>query len=94
MLEVYREAVRIAQLDHPFGDWTASVAATPAAACGFAGRGCIAVGAPADLILFRARSMTELLARPQADRAVLRGGKVLAAALPDFRELDPVVGAP
>jgi Amidohydrolase family len=36
MMEVYREAVRIAQLDHPFGDWAASVAATPAAACGFA----------------------------------------------------------
>ena len=29
MMEVYREAVRIAQLDHPFGDWAASVAATP-----------------------------------------------------------------
>ena len=39
MMEVYREAVRIAQLDHPFGDWAASVAATPAASCGFAGRG-------------------------------------------------------
>jgi cytosine deaminase len=94
MMEVYREAVRIAQLDHPFGDWAASVAATPAAACGFADRGRIAVGAPADLVLFRARSMNELLARPQADRVILRGGKVLDAALPDFRELDRVVGAP
>ncbi len=94
MMEVYREAVRIAQLDHPFGDWTASVAATPATACGFAGRGRIAVGAPADLVLFRARSMTELLSRPQADRVILRDGKVLAASPPDFRELDAVVGAP
>ena len=33
MMEVYREAVRIAQLDHPFGAWTASVTATPAASC-------------------------------------------------------------
>jgi cytosine deaminase len=94
MVEVYREAVRIAQLDHPFGDWAASVAATPAAACGFADRGRIAVGTPADLVLFRARSMNELLARPQADRVVLRGGTVLDALLPDFRELDSVVGAP
>jgi cytosine deaminase len=93
MMEVYREAVRIAQLDHPFGDWTASVAAIPAASCGFADRGRIAVGAPADLVLFRARSMNELLARPQADRMILRDGKVLAASLPDFRELDRVVGA-
>jgi cytosine deaminase len=94
MMEVYREAVRIAQLDHPFGAWAASVTGTPAAACGFADRGRIAVGAPADLILFRARSMTELLARPQSDRVIVRGGKRLEAALPDFRELDAVVGAP
>jgi cytosine deaminase len=94
MVEVYREAVRIAQLDHPFGAWAASVTATPAASCGFADRGRIAINAPADLVLFRARSMTELLARPQSDRVILRGGKPLDASLPDFREMDAVVGAP
>jgi cytosine deaminase len=94
MMEVYREALRIAQLDHPFGDWTASVTAVPATSCGFAERGRIAVGAPADLVLFRARAMTELLARPQADRVVLRHGQVLDATLPDYRELDAPVGAP
>jgi cytosine deaminase len=93
MAEVYREAVRIAQLDHPFGDWAASVATTPALSCGFTGKGRIAVGADADMVLFRARSMTELLARPQADRVVLRGGKPVDTSLPDFRELDPVIGA-
>ena len=45
-------------------------------------------GAPADLILFRARHMTEWLSRPQADRIVLRNGKVLDAEVPDWRELD------
>ena len=94
MMEVYREAVRIAQLDHPFGAWTASVAATPAASCGFTGSGRIAVGASADLVLFRARSMTELLARPQSDRIVLRQGKRADATVPDYRLLDAVVGAP
>jgi cytosine deaminase len=94
MLEVYREALRIAQLDHPFGGWLASVASVPAASCGFAERGLIGPGRPADLVLFRARAMTELLARPQADRVVLRGGQVLDAALPDYRELDTIVGAP
>ena len=29
MLEVYREAVRIGHLDHPFGDWAGSVTAVP-----------------------------------------------------------------
>jgi cytosine deaminase len=94
MMEVYREAVRIAQLDHPFGAWTASVTKTPAESCGFRDRGRITVGTPADLILFPARSMTELLARPQSDRVILRGGKRLHATLPDFREMDVVVGAP
>ena len=94
MMEVYREAVRIAQLDHPFGDWAASVTATPALSCGFPDRGRIAVGAPADLVLFRARSMTELLARPQSDRVILRRGKRIDTTLPDFRELDAIVGAP
>jgi cytosine deaminase len=94
MMEVYREAVRIAQLDHPFGSWAASVSATPASSCGFADRRRIAVGETADLILFRARSMTELLARAQTDRVILRGGGRIDVMLPDFRELDAVVGAP
>lgn len=94
MVEVYREAVRIAQLDHPFGGWAASVTATPAASCGFADSRRIAVGCVADLVLFRGRSMTELLARPQSDRVILRAGRVLDTAPPDFREMDQVAGSP
>jgi cytosine deaminase len=88
LIEVYREAVRIAQLDHPFGLWPRSVGATPAAALGFADRGTIRAGAAADLILFRARGMTELLARPQSDRVILRAGRAIDAAPPDYRQLD------
>jgi len=85
--------VRIGHLDHPFDNWAEAVSAVPATVLGFAGVGRIAVDATADLLLFRARSMTELLARPQSDRIVLRAGRVLDAELPDFRRLDPVVGA-
>ena len=92
MLEVYREAVRIAQLDHPFGNWAASVSAVPAASCGFGDARRIAVGAVADLVLFGARSMTELLARPWSDRILLRRGQRVAAELPDFLDMDAVVG--
>jgi cytosine deaminase len=88
LIEVYREAGRIAHLDHPFGLWPRSVGATPAAALGFAHRGTIQAGAAADLILFRARCMTELLARPQSDRVVLRAGRAIDAAPPDYRQLD------
>ncbi len=87
MLEVYREATRILHLDHPFADWPRAVTAEPAAAMGV-GAGLLRVGAPADLVLFSARHMTELLSRPQSDRLVLRRGRVSDAALPDWRELD------
>ncbi len=93
VVEVYREAVRIAQLDHPWGAWPRAVCATPAAALGLAGTGTIRAGALADLLLFRARSMTELLARPQSDRVVLRSGQPSTATPPDWRELDGLLGA-
>ena len=91
MLEVFREAVRVAQLDHPFAAWPASVTANPARAMGLAGAGVIREGASADLLLFRARGMTELLSRPQADRVVLRAGRMLTVGPPDYRELDRVL---
>ncbi len=93
LLEVYREAVRIAHLDHPFGTWHRAVGQTAAEIMGIdAGR--VEVGAPADLVLFRARSMNELLARPQSDRLVLRAGLTIDTTLPDYAELDTVVGGP
>jgi cytosine deaminase len=51
----------------------------------------IAPGAPADLVLFRARTFTEFLSRPQADRTVLRSGKAIDTTLPDYRELDELL---
>jgi cytosine deaminase len=60
---------------------------------GLADFGWLKPGAPADLLLFRARGMTELLSRPQSDRIVLRNGRVLEAEPPDWRELDAVLGA-
>jgi len=91
MVEVFREATRILHLDHPFAGWHRAATAAPAEAMGLSDRGLIRAGAPADLVLFSARFMTELLARPQHDRVVLRAGRVLDAALPDYRELDAVV---
>ena len=58
---------------------------------GHADRGVIAAGGPADLVLFRARSFSELCARPQSDRTVLRAGKAIDTTLPDYRELDALV---
>lgn len=91
-VEVFREAVRILHLDHPMGDWPAAVTRTPASVMGLPERGTIAAGRPADLVLFRARSWTEFLSRPQADRTVLRRGRAIDRTLPDYRELDDLMG--
>jgi cytosine deaminase len=88
MLEVFREAVRIGHLDRPLRDWPRAVAPTPAAIMRLADAGTIRVGAPADLVLFRARSDMELLSRPQSDRRVLRSGCQIDTTPPDYRELD------
>ena len=93
MLEVMREATRIAHLDHPFGFWPAAFARRAAEIAGFAG-GVIAEGAPADLILFPARRWTELLARPHSDRVVIRGGRAIDARPPDYEDLDPLLERP
>ena len=88
MLEVWREGTRILHLDHPFGDWAESVTDAPARALGLKGFGRLDAGSAADFMQFRARSMTELFARPQSDRAVFRDGMRSDARLPDYRELD------
>lgn len=94
MTEVFREATRILHLDHPFAGWPAAVSRRPAEAMGIAGsHGTLRAGASADLVLYSARFMTELLARPQSDRVVLRGGRVLEAVAPHWRELDALVGS-
>ncbi len=55
---------------------------------GLAGPGTIAAGQPADLVLTRARTLQELLSRPQSDRVVLVDGRQIDTTLPDYRELD------
>jgi cytosine deaminase len=90
MLEVMREATRIAHLDHADPDWAAAFLTTPAAACGFQAPS-LAPGAPADLVICKARSFNELLARPQSDRLVLRAGRAIDTALPDYAELDDLM---
>jgi cytosine deaminase len=87
MLEVYREATRILHFDHSERTWLKSVATTPGEVMGLP-HGRMAVGAPAGLVLTRARTMNELLSRPQTDRVVLCAGKQIDRTLPDYRELD------
>ncbi len=91
MLDTYTQAVKILQLDHPFGDWIRAASATPAAIMQLPDRGVIRMGVAADLIVLRARSYSEMLARHQFDRTVLRGGVAIDTTLPDYRELDALM---
>lgn len=87
MLEVYRNATCIGHLDAPIGTWPRSVTTVPRAIMGLPRR-LIGIGHPADFILFSARTYSELLARPQSDRLILRDGRPSTAQAPDFAELD------
>jgi cytosine deaminase len=91
VLEVLNMAVRIAHLDRPYGDWPCAVTKTPADLMGLPNLGRIAVGLPADLILFKARNFSELLSRAQGDRTVMRQGREIDTTLPDYRELDDLL---
>jgi cytosine deaminase len=91
-IEVFREAARIAHLDHPIDGWLDAITTTPAALMGV--DQAIEVGASADLIILEGRSFSEVLSRPQARRQVIRGGRILDLNLPSYEQLDPNVGGP
>jgi cytosine deaminase len=93
MLDTFTQAVRILQLDHPVGDWIRTATATPADIMGLAGRGRLRCGAPADLLVLKARSYSELLARHQFDRVVLRNGRAIDTRLPEYSLLDDLMDA-
>ncbi len=95
-VEVFREGARILQFDHPADEawtWARAVGADPAAFGRFDYTAMLTPGAAADFVLFRARAWGELMARPQADRIVVRGGVAIDRTLPDYRELDDLMGA-
>lgn len=90
MVEVMRESTRIGHLDHCANDWVNAFTTIPATMCGF-DYAPFTPGSPADFILFKARSWNEFMARPQADRTIVRDGAVLHATLPDYAILDDLM---
>lgn len=90
-LEVFTLSTKITHLDRPYGDWPMAVTLTPANLMGLPTVGRIGVGLPADLVLFKARNFSELLSRSQHDRIVLRRGRAIETALPDYAELDDLL---
>ncbi len=90
MIEVMREATRIAHLDHTGDDWVTGFTTTPAAVCGFDYTP-FAAGSAADFIVVKARTWNEFFARPQMDRAVIRDGALIETSPPDYAVLDALM---
>ncbi len=94
MLEVFREATRIAHFDHSERPWLRLISAASAEVMRLPGGAVIAEGQSADLVLTQARTLPELVSRPYADRAVIVAGRAIDTGLPDFRELDHLYSKP
>lgn len=90
--ELFRDAVKMMHLDHPFGDWGRTVTTTAAECMGLEGAGQIVPGNPADLIFFTARTCGEFVSRPQQNRLVMRSGHFLGATRPEYDQLDHLEG--
>jgi cytosine deaminase len=88
MVEVFREATRILQLDHSGHPWMGLMGPVPAGIMGLEAVGTIREGGPADLVLVSARNLGEFVSRPQTDRIVLVAGRPIDTIPPDYRELD------
>lgn len=86
MLDTWRQAVKILQLDHPHADAAALAAAIPAQMMGLEA-GLIAAGRSADLMILEAWSTNQVLARAHNDRTIIRRGASANAPLPSYRLL-------
>lgn len=88
LLDVLGAGIRIGQLEGQVGTWSTSVTRTPLAVMGLEQVGALKAGCRADFTLFQGRSFSELFARRQSDRVVVRNGQPIDTTLPDFRTLD------
>lgn len=91
LLEVFSMGTKISHLNTPYENWLESVTSRPAALMGLSDLGKVGIGETADLVLFRARSYSELLSRHQGDRTVFRNGVAIDTTLPDYAELDDLL---
>lgn len=85
MLDTWRQSVRVLHLDHPFADGPGLAGPLPARIMGI-DAGAIGAGRRADLTLFHAYTLDQVVARPQSDRMLLRAGEWSSPSLPAYSE--------
>lgn len=87
-VEVYVQSIRLAHLDARLAFSPAVVTTAAAEVMGLKGYGLVAPGSPAELVVFSARKLHWLLARPSLPRRMLHGEAFREPSLPDFEALD------
>jgi cytosine deaminase len=90
-VEVYVQSVRLAHLDSRLAESVKVVTSTAADIIGAEGRGRIAPGARAQLVVLAARSFSELLSRPGGPRRLVEGEELRTAHVPNYAELNSSV---
>jgi cytosine deaminase len=86
-MEVYTQSFRIGHLDTRWSVSPSIVTTAPARIMNLPSYGQIAPGARADLIVFQARSFSELFSVPGAPRRLLRGETFRPSQPPAYSEL-------
>jgi cytosine deaminase len=86
--EVYIESVKLAHLDSRLGASAGIVTSVAADLVGLPGAGRVAPGAPAQLVVFPARSFSEFLSRPGSARRLVDGEQIRDARPPSYDELN------
>jgi cytosine deaminase len=92
--EVYSEAVRLGHLDSRLAESAGVVTSVAADIVGRQEAGRIAPGAPAHLVVFPARSFSELLSRPGSRRRLVDGESIRDSRPPGYDELNPPAAFP
>jgi cytosine/creatinine deaminase len=87
MIDTFRQAVRVLHLDHPLNGAPDLVGPMPSRIAHLPEHGRLLAGVPARFIVFNARTLNEIVSRPQSDRLVIDHGRRSTARLPDYAEL-------
>jgi cytosine deaminase len=88
LIDVLAAATIIGHLDQPLGDWLSAITRTPADLMNLPDAGKLRVGSNANLVIFSARRLSELLAQPENDRVLIRGGNCVTPRRLDYSKLD------
>ncbi len=87
MVENFRMSVSVYHLDQCLGEALDMIGPAPASLMGVEPLGSLSVGGPANFIIFKARSLGDIVCRPQSDRVVIVDGRLVSDELPAFPTL-------